>query len=145
MPSGDAFTRFSKTNRIIDKSRERIDRHVRNSLLDTKKTLWRWCNDSFFSAENRRRALKWAETDTWQGSKKVPRQNEAQDLWHGSKTALSIATGPRFLFFTTLWKALQMKTRLAEKFTDVSGGKVTEEDGFCPAASRSKQSTIMKE
>ena len=23
----------------------------------------------------------------WQGSKKVPRQNEAQDLWHGSKTA----------------------------------------------------------
>ena len=24
----------------------------------------------------------------WQGSKKVPRQNEAQDLWHGSKTAL---------------------------------------------------------
>ena len=33
-----------------------------------------------------------------------------------------------------LWKALEMKTRLAEKFTDVSGVKVTDEDGFCPAA-----------
>ena len=41
---------------------------------------------------------------------------------------------PDSCFFTTLWKALQMKTRLAEKFTVVSGAKVTEEDGFCPAA-----------
>ena len=33
-----------------------------------------------------------------------------------------------------LLKAPEMKTRLAEKFTDVSGVKVTDEDCFCPAA-----------
>ena len=29
-----------------------------------------------------------------------------------------------------LWKALEMKTRFAEKFTDVSGVKVIDEDCF---------------
>ena len=33
-----------------------------------------------------------------------------------------------------MWKALEMKTRLAEKFTDESGVKVIDEDGFCPTA-----------
>ena len=32
-----------------------------------------------------------------------------------------------------LWTALEMKARLAE-FSDVSGVKVTDYDGFCPAA-----------
>ena len=33
-----------------------------------------------------------------------------------------------------LWRAFEMKTRLAEKFTDQTGVKVTNEDGFCLAA-----------
>ena len=36
MLSGDVFTRLSTTSCVIDKSRERIDRHVRISLLDTR-------------------------------------------------------------------------------------------------------------
>ena len=33
-----------------------------------------------------------------------------------------------------LWKALEMKTQFAGKFTDVTGVKLTDEDGFCSAA-----------
>ena len=50
------------------------------------------------SASARTLAFHKSQTGPWQGSTKVPRQNEAQDLWHGLKTALFIATGPRVLF-----------------------------------------------
>ena len=43
--------------------------------------------------------------------KKAPRQNKAQDLWHGSKTAMSIATGPRFPFLTTYERDTRRRCR----------------------------------
>ena len=89
MLSGGLFTRLSETSCVTDTSRERTKQTCANFSLGNK-TLSRRRNDSCFSAKNRRRVLKWAKTGTWARIEKGT-----------SKTALFIATGPRFLFLTT--------------------------------------------
>ena len=68
----------------------------------TQKYLWRWCNDSCFSAQKETtRARVGKNGPLARIRKKHLVRTKPKDSWHSSKTALFIATGSRFPSLTT--------------------------------------------
>ena len=99
MLSSRRFTRSSQTSCVTDGSRARTGKRARISLLDTKNIMTLTERLVFLCEKNRRCVLKWGENRPLTGiQKKAPRQNEAQDSWNDSKTALCVATGSRSMF-----------------------------------------------